>query len=250
LTPVQASELDQNPVVSSAAVGNYEFLPIAIQVQGLNVNRPVPLDLENVGGAVNTSLLSSCPPESCSHGKRDGQYLIQPTPLEELKMMSQARGARNLAALPGYVYDSRAGTGITVYVLDSGVDPNHPVSVTYQIITIRLRFTGLQEFDAHSGSIRWLYLPNEPHVETDTNGHGTCVASKVRGRAFGVAKNVNLVIVKAMPSSGITHASQLISAWAIVARDIETAGLNGRAVVTTSIGCEQTVFEYVSGNLN
>jgi hypothetical protein len=49
--------------------------------------------------------------------------------------------------------------------------------------------------------------------------------------------------VKAVPdSSDDLSASQFIAAWAVVARDIESAGLSGRAVVTTSMGCEQTVY--------
>jgi hypothetical protein len=45
-------------------------------------------------------------------------------------MISQARGARSLAALPGYADDSMGGMGIMVYVIDTGIDPHHPVSVT------------------------------------------------------------------------------------------------------------------------
>jgi subtilisin family serine protease len=74
-------------------------------------------------------------------------------------------------------------------------------------------------------------------------GHGTCVASKVAGPIFGVAKNANLVIVQAIPAGGRQlQASDFIAVWAVVARDIESAGLSGRAVVTASIGCEQTVY--------
>jgi hypothetical protein len=62
------------------------------------------------------------------------------------------------------------------------------------------------------------------------------------GRVLGVAKNVNLVIVKAIPSSGIIHVSQFITIWAMIGRDIQSAGLSGRAVVTTSLGCEQTAY--------
>jgi hypothetical protein len=59
----------------------------------------------------------------------------------------------------------------------------------------------------------------------------------------GVAKNANLVIMKAFPDERRPlSASQFIAAWAIVARDIESEGLSGRAVVTASIGCEQTVY--------
>jgi len=48
---------------------------------------------------------------------------------DELKVISQARGAP-LAGLPGYAYDSRGGRGITVYVIDTGINPDHPVSAT------------------------------------------------------------------------------------------------------------------------
>ena len=47
---------------------------------------------------------------------------------DDLKMFSQARGARFASALPGYAYDSRGGQGITVYVIDTGVNPDVPVS--------------------------------------------------------------------------------------------------------------------------
>jgi hypothetical protein len=54
-----------------------------------------------------------------------------------------------------------------------------------------------------------------------------------------VAKNVNLVIVKAVQAaSRDLSVSQIIAAWAIVRADIESAGLGGRAVVTTTMGGE------------
>jgi len=51
---------------------------------------------------------------------------------DDLKMFSQANvpDARILAGLPGYAYDSMGGQGITVYVIDTGINPGHPVSVT------------------------------------------------------------------------------------------------------------------------
>jgi len=48
---------------------------------------------------------------------------------DELKIFSQARGAP-LPGLPGYAYDSRAGQGITVYVVDTGINQDHAVSIT------------------------------------------------------------------------------------------------------------------------
>ncbi len=48
---------------------------------------------------------------------------------DDLKVFSQAGGAL-LSGLPGYAYDSRAGEGITVYVVDTGINQDHPVRVT------------------------------------------------------------------------------------------------------------------------
>ena len=71
----------------------------------------------------------NCPPKNCSHRKRDGSILMQQDAGDELKVFSQARGAL-LSELPGYAYDARGGRGITVYVIDTGITPDHPVSAT------------------------------------------------------------------------------------------------------------------------
>jgi len=62
---------------------------------------------------------------------------MQQDALDDLKLFSQARGTR-LAELPGYAYDSMAGRGITVYVIDTGINPNHLVSVDGLSRQIRL----------------------------------------------------------------------------------------------------------------
>ena len=66
---------------------------------------------------------------------------------DELKMFSQARNAY-LPGLPGYAYDSRGGQGVTVYIVDTGINQNHPVSVTdCQHHSIRLTyFPGIQKY--------------------------------------------------------------------------------------------------------
>jgi len=55
---------------------------------------------------------------------------MQQNARDDLKVISQARGAP-LPGLPGYAYDSRGGRGITVYVIDTGANPNHRVSATH-----------------------------------------------------------------------------------------------------------------------
>ena len=76
----------------------------------------------------STAPSSNCPPESCSNGKRDGSILVQQNPPDDLKLFSQARGAL-LSELTGYAYDSRGGRGVTVYTIDTGLNPQHLVSV-------------------------------------------------------------------------------------------------------------------------
>lgn len=96
-----------------------------------------------------------------------------------------------------YVYYSAAGQQTSVYVVDTGVDPSN------------------SEF--RSGVIkRWLYAwdayPTQSEVpSTYTYGHGSCVASKVAGRFYGVAKKSSLIIVKHTASlSSFVHAIALV----------------------------------------
>jgi hypothetical protein len=89
------------------------------------------------------------------------------------------------------------------------------------------------------GNLRWLFPPNEPlnYEDEDENGHGSCTASKVTGPTFGVAKRANLVVVK-VPSRTLTM-SKWIAGFAVVARDIVSENLDGRAVVCTTLSGEK-----------
>ena len=89
------------------------------------------------------------------------------------------------------------------------------------------------------GSIRWLYLPGEPKIKNDEFGHGTCVASKVSSPTFGVAKSADLVLVKIYPIDGKIHVSRYIAALGVVADDIASKNMRGKAVVSTAINSEQ-----------
>jgi subtilisin family serine protease len=65
---------------------------------------------------------------------------------DELKVISQSRGA-SLSELPGYAYDSRGGRGITVYLIDTGINPNHEVRVTRYQESIRPHsYPGIQKY--------------------------------------------------------------------------------------------------------
>ena len=107
---------------------DFNVLILNLKVRGLNVDTTIQLHLESASGS-DTPLTPDCPPENCSHQKRDGDMILQATRYDELKVFSQARGV-SLSQVPGYTFDSMGGQGITVYDIDTGINPNHPVSVT------------------------------------------------------------------------------------------------------------------------
>ena len=126
LTPDQASELGRKAVVSPPVLYILACTDNS-KVRGLNVDPSVPVSLERASASDSPS--PNCPIENCSHRKRDGTIMMQPTALDELKMFSQAPGA-SLSGLAGYAFDSMGGQGITVYVIDTGMNLNHRVRMT------------------------------------------------------------------------------------------------------------------------
>jgi len=79
------------------------------------------------------------------------------------------------------------GTGITAYIIDTGIRVTH------------------DEFKLEdSDESRAIFGVNTAgdSIEEDCNGHGTHVAGTVGGLTYGVAKNVELIAVKVFPCSG------------------------------------------------
>lgn len=85
---------------------------------------------------------------------------------------------------PGYSYFSEAGTSVLVYVIDSGLNLAEP----------DLRFT----------NIEFIYALDVVKEKSDLHKgrHGTCMATKIAGSIFGVAKKTSLVAVKTRSSVG------------------------------------------------
>ena len=81
-----------------------------------------------------------------------------------------------------FTYPSSAGTGVSAYILDTGILGGH------------------QEF---TGRMKPGYTAiNDGRGTTDCNGHGTHVAGTVGGTVYGVAKKVNLVPVRVLDCAG------------------------------------------------
>jgi subtilisin family serine protease len=102
------------------------------------------------------------------------------------------------AALDNFYSWSNDGTGVTVYILDSGIRITH------------------QDFGGRAS-----YGPDFVNSSTsdDCNGHGTHMAGTVGGARYGVAKGVKLVSVRVLGCDGKGTASAAIAGLDWVARN-------------------------------
>ncbi|ODV69007.1 hypothetical protein HYPBUDRAFT_152233 [Hyphopichia burtonii NRRL Y-1933] len=88
-----------------------------------------------------------------------------------------------------YLYDTEGGDGVTSYIIDTGVNINH------------------EEF---GGRAKWGATIPTGDSDVDGNGHGTHCAGTIGSKAYGVAKNANLVAVKVLRSNGSGSMSDVV----------------------------------------
>ncbi|MGN9757193.1 S8 family peptidase [Streptomyces sp. SD31] len=110
-----------------------------------------------------------------------------------------------------YTYPDTAGSGVTVYVIDTGV------RITHQQIAGR----ATNGYDAVDGD----------NVAQDGNGHGTHVATTIAGSTYGVAKNAKIVAVRVLNNSGSGT-----TAGVVAGIDWVTANHSGPSVANMSLG--------------
>ena len=115
---------------------------------------------------------------------------------------------RTLPLSGTYVYNAD-GTGVTVYIIDTGINFTH---TEYN----GRAFTGIDEVT--SGG-----------TATDCNGHGSHVSGTVGGTTYGVAKNVKLVAVRVLNCQGSGTTSGVIAGI-----DWVTAQKNGNPSVPSA----------------
>ena len=99
----------------------------------------------------------------------------QKNPSWALDRIDQMEGLNNK-----FIYPNNAGTGVVVYVLDSGINANDP------------EFQGRVQFGIN--------LTNEPNG--DYSGHGTFVAGIIGSKTYGAAKSVLMIDVKVSDANG------------------------------------------------
>ncbi|KXN73642.1 vacuolar serine protease, partial [Conidiobolus coronatus NRRL 28638] len=110
-----------------------------------------------------------------------------------------------------YEYNPNAGEGVTVYVVDSGVNVDH------------VDFGGRAKWGAN-------FIQGSPNI--DGHGHGTHCAGTVGGNTFGVAKKAQLVGVKVLDRNGKAP-------WSVIIAGLNWVAQNARGsnnVISLSIG--------------
>ncbi|KAI8868311.1 serine protease 1 [Ramicandelaber brevisporus] len=96
----------------------------------------------------------------------------------------------SLGTFNRYEYHPNGGEGVTVFVVDTGINTEH------------------EDFE---GRAVWSdVVPDGDPTQIDGNGHGTHVAGTIAGKRFGVAKKANLVAVKVLGSNGSGSLSDVI----------------------------------------
>lgn len=120
---------------------------------------------------------------------------------------------------------SRVGTGVHVYIIDTGI------RLTHQEFGGRASFG----FDALGGT------------GADCNGHGTHVAGTVGGATFGIAKNVSLVAVRVLDCKGSGTISGVIAGldWVVANRVLPAV-----ANLSLGAGASASLDEAVSKMIN
>ncbi|MFD5711698.1 S8 family peptidase [Streptomyces pharetrae] len=110
-----------------------------------------------------------------------------------------------------YTYPDSAGTGVTAYVIDTGV------RITHSQLTGR----AVNGYDAVDGDT----------TAQDGNGHGTHVATTIAGSTYGVAKKAKIVAVRVLNNSGSGT-----TAGVIAGIDWVTKNHSGPSVANMSLG--------------
>lgn len=118
-----------------------------------------------------------------------------------------------------YAFFSSGGSGIRVYIVDTGLDRS---------------FRNIDFSPQHKlkKSIEWIYALDvaTQTSDGDPDGHGTCMASKIGGPLFGVAKKSSLIIAKTTPSIG-----SFIDVLGRVLSAVQKRPFSGRAETVISI---------------
>ncbi|GAA0474351.1 hypothetical protein GCM10010361_43360 [Streptomyces olivaceiscleroticus] len=117
----------------------------------------------------------------------------------------------NLPLDQRYTYPDTAGSGTTVYVIDTGVRVTH------------------QDFGGRA--VNGYDAVDNDNVAQDGNGHGTHVAATAAGSSYGVAKKAKIVAVRVLNNAGSGTTAQVVAGI-----DWVTKNHSGPSVANMSLG--------------
>lgn len=160
------------------------------------------------------------------------------------------------------------GTGVNIYILDSGVDGDHPDfgSRVVNGWSYRSSTTALTSYknalidyaqDPQTGIKPCTYDPENHAIDpatfdapaqrdlsdfgrTDNDGHGTHVAGIAAGDSVGVAKNATIIPVRTLDSCGNGTLTMIREALTWILNDHDS---NERAVLNLSLGFDSQIQE-------
>lgn len=113
-----------------------------------------------------------------------------------------------------YTYDTTAGSGTTVYVLDSGIRTTHK------------EFGGRAFWGAN-------FITGSP--DTDEFGHGTHVAGIIGGKTYGVAKACRIYAIKVIDKDGTGSMSGILQGLQWAVNHAKSRGITKKSIINASI---------------
>ncbi|KAG7663186.1 uncharacterized protein J8A68_003268 [[Candida] subhashii] len=137
---------------------------------------------------------------------------VQENAPRHLARISRQRRMRQGASYPYIFDDDYIGVGVNAYVIDSGVEVEHP--------EFQGRASHGKDFTGEGSG--------------DSNGHGTHVAGIIGSETYGVAKGVEIIEVKALNTKGAGSLSTILNAIEFAVNHREKTGKHG--VANLSLG--------------
>lgn len=135
----------------------------------------------------------------------------------ELAFCSQPQGTE-IWDVTSFAFQDYAGSGITAYVFDSGINLQSSQFRGYGPPGVRLgTFEWL--YPKQTDALRAKYSKADLTPQDDSDGHGSCVASLIAGRAVGVAKGAN---VKMVPQINMNDDDVMLAGLEAIVDDIQS----------------------------
>lgn len=148
------------------------------------------------------------------------------------------RLSHRAAGSTSYIYDSTAGSGVTIYVVDTGVYLEHSEfggRATWGANFISGSPVSELSFHVHTQNTSFLSFSQNlsltNHKNTDEYGHGTHCAGTAAGSTYGISKKASIVAVKVLDKNGSGTFSGVISGIQWVATNAVP-----NSVLTMSLG--------------